>query len=224
MEKRKYQVMNRKKYAIRRIVRIFFGLILAFIIIYLLSGCAAFDSFRHDMNGSIFGNEYAISFYDNNGNLVSSAHGEKIDINHIVTSERVYDGDSWKTEKTVSGAISIIIDGNEIMSCGSTIIFADSRLVPTVDYNVERIESSANGIGDNTYLAKPVNYYKNLFGKARIIVIQSQLGDPIAVYSGDSVYAEVCSDLPKMTKVMIDGMAMYIHRCNYQIIDVALLN
>ncbi len=65
---------------------------------------------------------------------------------------------------------------------------------------------------------------KNYFGKARVVVIQSQLGDPICAYSGDSVYYEVCEDLPKTTKLMIDGKALYIHRANFQIIDKELLN
>lgn len=45
----------------------------------------------------------------------------------------------------------------------------------------------------------------------------------IAAFSGDDVYWEVPEDLPKMTKLMIDGKALYIHRANYQIIDKALL-
>lgn len=55
------------------------------------------------------------------------------------------------------------------------------------------------------------------------MVIKSQLGQPIAAFSGDDVYWEVLEDLPKMTKLMIDGKALYIHRANYQIIDKALL-
>lgn len=42
-------------------------------------------------------------------------------------------------------------------------------------------------------------------------------------YSGNEVYWEVCQDLPKTTKLMIDGKALYIHRANFQIIDKNLL-
>ena len=55
-------------------------------------------------------------------------------------------------------------------------------------------------------------------------MIKSQLGQPITAYSGDKVYWTVPKKLPKMTKLMIDGKALYIHRANYQIIDTALLN
>ena len=65
---------------------------------------------------------------------------------------------------------------------------------------------------------------KNKFGKSRVVVIKSQLGQPITAYSGDKVYWTVPKKLPKMTKLMIDGKALYIHRANYQIIDTSLLN
>ena len=53
--------------------------------------------------------------------------------------------------------------------------------------------------------------YKNMFGKARVVVIKSQLGQPIVAYSGADVYWEIPDDLPKFTKLMIDGKALYIH-------------
>ena len=40
-------------------------------------------------------------------------------------------------------------------------------------------------------------------------------------YYLDSYYP---NNLPKMTKLMIDGKALYIHRANFQIIDKELLD
>ena len=111
-------------------------------------------------------------------------------------------------------------------SCGSTVIFADNNLKPDADFtNIESIESeSSDSLTDWTSVAGIVNQYKNYFGKPQVVVIQSQLGDPICAYSGNDVYWEVCKDLPKTTKLMIDGKALYIHRANFQIIDKSLLN
>ena len=75
----------------------------------------------------------------------------------------------------------------------------------------------------NVAIARVLNKYKNDFGKSRIVVIKSQMGQPIAAFSGDNVYWEIPDDLPKMTKLMVDGKALYIHRANYQIIDKDLL-
>ena len=87
------------------------------------------------------------------------------------------------------------------------------------------IDSQTDGSFDeNTAIARFVNQYKNMFGKSRVVVVKSQLGQPITAYSGDDVYWEIPDDLPKMTKLMIDGKALYIHRANFQIIDKTLLD
>lgn len=89
----------------------------------------------------------------------------------------------------------------------------------------ELIENASGGsVKDYTFIAGIVNKVKNNFGKSRVVVIQSQLGDPICAYSGNDVYWKVCKDLPKTTKLMIDGKALYIHRANFQIIDKKLLD
>ena len=53
--------------------------------------------------------------------------------------------------------------------------------------------------------------------------MSSQLGIPLAVYGGDKVYYEIPSDLPKMTKLTIDGKALYLHRVNYIIVDTDMI-
>ena len=96
---------------------------------------------------------------------------------------------------------------------------------PDVDFEQTDIYSQSTGkIDENTYIAGIVNQYKNDFGKSRVVVIKSQLGQSITAYSGDEVYWKIPKKLPKMTKLMIDGKALYIHRANFQIIDTALLN
>lgn len=128
------------------------------------------------------------------------------------------------TSYDVSSVITILIDGKEIESCGDTCIFEQKGLKPEVDFTQENIISHSTGkISENTYIAGIVNYYKNYFGKSRVVVIKSQLGQPIAAYSGDEVFWKIPDDLPKMTKLMIDGKALYIHRANFQIIDKELL-
>ena len=125
----------------------------------------------------------------------------------------------------MSSVITINIDGNQIQSCGDTCIFEQKGLKPAVDFTKEEINSTSNKvISDNTYVSNIVNKYKNMFGKSRVVVIKSQLGQPITAYSGDEVYWEIPKNLPKMTKLMIDGKALYIHRANFQIIDTELLN
>lgn len=57
---------------------------------------------------------------------------------------------------------------------------------------------------------------------ARIVVIQSQEGDPICMFAGNEVSWSVSRNLPKTTEVIIDGKVVYIHRSNFSIIDTSI--
>lgn len=190
------------------------------------SGCALWDNEVNELNGSITGNTYNAGFYTNQGKNFMNVSGQKIDLQSNVIKEKTYNSNNgWGYNQTLSSVVTVIIDGKTIESCGSTMIFAENGLNPEVDFNSpEVIKSTSDGsFGDNVFIASIVNKYKNYFGKSRVVVIQSQLGDPICAYSGNEVYWEVCQDLPKTTKLMIDGKALYIHRANFQIIDKDLL-
>lgn len=190
------------------------------------TGCALWNNEVNELNGSITGNTYNAGFYTNQGENFMNVSGQKIDLQSNVIKEKTYNNENgWGYNQTLSSVVTVIIDGKTIESCGSTMIFAENGLNPEVDFkSPEVIKSTSDGsFGDNVFIASIVNKYKNYFGKSRVVVIQSQLGDPICAYSGNEVYWEVCQDLPKTTKLMIDGKALYIHRANFQIIDKDLL-
>lgn len=192
-----------------------------------LSGCALFDNEVNELNGSITGNTYNASFYSNEGEKFMDMSGQKIDLKSNIVKEKSFSSSGeWGYVQALSSVVTVTIDSKEVESCGSTMIFAENGLNPEVDFkSQEVINSTTDGsLGDNVIIASVVNKYKNYFGKSRVVVIQSQLGDPICAYSGDEVYWQVCQDLPKTTKLMIDGKALYIHRANFQIIDKNLLN
>lgn len=199
--------------------------IICICIITGLTGCAANDDYMNDVKGNLSGNSYTIYTYDNYGQKVMTTTGDKINIAGNKTKSKGYDSEGNETTSyDVSSVITILIDGKEIESCGDTCIFEQKGLKPEVDFTQENIISHSTGkISENTYIAGIVNYYKNYFGKSRVVVIKSQLGQPIAAYSGDEVFWKIPDDLPKTTKLMIDGKALYIHRANFQIIDKELL-
>jgi hypothetical protein len=192
-------------------------------IIVSVSGCAMFKSELNSLNGSITGNTYECQFYSNDGNKFMTLTGQKIDIGANTVKEKTYNDGSWGYTETLSSVVTITVDGHQMSNCGSTVLFIEKGLEPDVDFQIQDIDSEASGVGDNTIIANAVNKYKNMFGKPVVVVIQSQLGDPICAFSGNDVYWEVCQDIPKTTKLMIDGHALYIHRANFQLIDKDLL-
>lgn len=206
-------------------IKLLLATIICICIIAGLTGCAANDDYMNDVKGNLSGNSYTIYTYDNYGQKVMTTTGDKINISGNKTKSKGYDSEGNETTSyDVSSVITILIDGKEIESCGDTCIFEQKGLNTEVDFTQEDIISHSTGkISENTYIAGILNSYKNYFGKSRVVVIKSQLGQPIAAYSGDEVFWKIPDDLPKMTKLMIDGKALYIHRANFQIIDKELL-
>lgn len=202
-------------------------LLLGIVMLLGLTGCnwAGLDNDIQEIKGSIKGCTYNCMFYSNTGERFMTVQGENISLSSNVVKERSYSEDGgWGYVDTLSSVVTITVDGSQIENCGSTVIFAQDDLEPDADFEgIDSIESESNGITDWTMIAGIVNSYKNYFGKPTVVVIQSQLGVPICAYSGKDVYWEVCEDLPKTTKLMIDGKALYIHRANFQIIDRDLL-
>ena len=204
------------------------ALTIAIILILMagIAGCAQMQSGIHDLHGSIIGNEYIIDIFDNSGIRTLKSHGKKIDIDNNIVEEKTYaaDTDQWYTTKNLSSVITITIDGKQLISCGDTCIFYDKRLSPEYEFYLDQIESDSSGLLSSTLISGKVNSIKNKFGKPMVVVIKSQMGAPIYAFSGNKVYWEIEEDLPRFTKLMIDGKALYIHRANFQIIDKALLD
>lgn len=210
-------------------LKVFVSVICILTMTICLSGCdiASWNSGVNDIKGSLIGNSFECQFYDNYGEKFLTASGTKVGMTGNVIEESVIDSSdgSTSTAYSLSSVVTINIDGNQIQSCGDTIIFEERGLKPDAEFQLNDIESSSSGkLSENTIISGVVNDYKNFFGKGQVVVIQSQLGVPICAYSGDDVYWEVRNDLPKVTKLMIDGKALYIHRANFQIIDKDLID
>lgn len=196
-----------------------------FVLVMALTGCSALQSGIHDLRGSIVGNEYYIDTFDNYGIRTLRTHGEQIDIDNNIIRENEYNSETgYTTVSKLSSVITITVDGKQFISCGDTCVFYDTRLKPEHEFYLDEIESSASGLSDTALISGMVNSVKNKFGKPMVVIIKSQMGAPIYAFSGENVYWDVQEDLPKFTKLMVDGKALYIHRANFQIIDKELLD
>ena len=178
-----------------------------------------------ELRGDLVGTSFVITTYDNYGQQTLQTTGKRVNVsgNKVKTSGYTETGVAFE-QFELSSVITITIDGREMETCGDTCIFAEKGLTPDLDFSApEFIESHGGSVLTMTSLAYTLNQYENYFGKSRVVVIKSQTGQPIVAYSGNNVYWEVKTDLPKTTKLMIDNKALYIHRANFQIIDKKLL-
>ena len=143
----------------------------------------------NDITGKLGGNSYTITTYDNYGNRVMTTTGDKINVQEM----------QWKLQamiqtvmlsRDMSFPLSLRLQSMERKSRVVVIpVFCAGRVGKRMWILRRRdIESNASGkITDNTAIAGVLNKYKNMFGKARVVVIKSQLGQPIVAYSGEDV-------------------------------------
>lgn len=215
-----------------------------FTIVLLLNLCACADvsTITMDASSSETGDavkiSYVADFYDNYGDQWLSVEGNSFNISPNKIKEYSYDSDgSWISNWTTSSVMSIDIDGNKIESCGSTVLFYDTRL-EKIDIDIpQNVDlTTENGYSVTAPSDLRVSDYwslnwwfitknqSNTTVRSRMVIIQSQNGNPICMFNGDNVSWEVSRNLPKTTEIMIDGMPVYVHRANFAIVDLSVFN
>lgn len=188
-----------------------------------------------DQNGNPYKLSFIADFYDNNGKKWLTSQGSSFDISPNKVKEYSYDSDgSWISKWEMSSVVSINIDGNAIDSCGSTVIIYDNYLVkqdcilPSNYTNSSTKDSPTEITSPNDirlYDYWTINWWwktkdtRNYKIGEKIVMIQSQNGDPICLFSGKEVKWEISRNLPKTTEITIDKAKLYIHRANFAIID-----
>lgn len=197
--------------------------LLVCILLFAMVGCempniAEFSDFTNTIKGQLVGQNFDIYMYDDAGSKTLEVSGTKVGVGILENSANYQIEDTgFKSE-----VLEITINGKQILQVGNTCVFAEKGLDIITDFNMpEKIE--VNSGGGYMSFDRLLNDYRNSIGKSKVIMISSQEGLPIGVYQGDSVYVTIPSDLPKMTRLNIDGKSLYIHRANYTIIDSDLI-
>ena len=215
-------------------------LILCFILVLTACGDRSVslggDS-KVSQNGEPQSLPFIAEFYDNNGDLWLTTKGRKFNISPNKVKEYSYDNDGfWISQWTMSSVMSVNVDGHDIETCGSTVIIYDTSLtkypckLPS-DYTdtTARGKETAKDPGDfmfSEYWTLSWWWYNHQSPphskESKIVMVQSQEGDPICLFTGDEVTWEVSRNLPKTTELTIDGVKLYIHRANFAIIDASI--
>lgn len=202
--------------------RIITAIFLVVVFSIIVSGCSWFSNEMKNIKGELIGNHFNINFYDNNGENILNIEGKKVGIeaNYVQTKSIDSEGDK-QTNYELSSVITLTIDGQQVNQTGNTIIFVEDGIKKLEDFSLPEIKSTDGGTIN--ILDRNINKIKNLLGTPKVIVVCSQLGTPIAVYGGQKVYWEIPDDIPKTTKLNVDGKALYIHRANYILLDSQMI-
>lgn len=192
--------------------------LIAIVVACTFSGCGLFSNAMKNIKGELIGNHFNIEFYDHFGSNTLTIEGTKVGLEANYVTTKSVDSDGTKsTNYEMSSVITLTVDGHQVPMTGETVIFVEDGLNKLEDFELPgTIETSGGTIN---IFDRNINKIKNAIGTPKAVVICSQLGVPIAVYGGNEVYWDIPSDLPKMTKVSIDGKALYIHRADYIMLD-----
>lgn len=219
-------------------------LLAVILLIFCFAGCST-DMETHssvnqratNQNGEAYQLSFIAEFYDNSGGNWLTTQGSSFNISPNKVKEYYWDSDgSWISGWTMSSVVSVDIDGNNIETCGSTVLIYDNYLVK--QECVLPAECTNTVTGEHSSVSAPydirafdawtINWWwltkdtRNYNIGQKIVVIQSQEGDPICLFSGNSVTWEVSRNLPKTTEITIDGAKLYVHRANFAVIDKSI--
>ncbi|MDG3132466.1 DUF5052 family protein [Streptococcus suis] len=197
--------------------------IIAFVLLSLslvsLSACQSISNWWKNTTEEWIGLEMTVRTFDENSQLIDEMSGKSLSISRNEEFDSV---DTEGYSKADSSVLKITLGKYEIDHVGSSLIAAEKGLEDLyVKYQATvDIETYDRAI---PMVNRMVSGLKNDFtGKAKVILIRSQNGTPLATYAGDkvSLYA---SDAPKTSELLIDGKRLIIYRCDYTIYDRALL-
>lgn len=196
-----------------------FAIVLSILGIFALSGCAALSKFGADVSRDLQGVEATMMTYNQDGQVIDRISGTSFNIERDTRFDSTNsDGGSNKD----SSVLLISLGDSHISHVGSTMVLAENGLEDIYQegdgyISLENTEPGTPFL--NTFMEKNRNMWA---GKSKIVMIRSQDGDPIAIYSGDNV--EIFgTDIPSSTQLQIDGKFMLIYRADYSIIDADLL-
>lgn len=192
---------------------------LAVVLLLSVAGCSAISSFKERIMGSLLGDDFKILSYDDYGNNTLTAQGRNINIGLF---ENFANTDT-NNKGFKSEVLEITVEGKQLLHVGSTMVFAEKGIETVQDYDIEYLkDAKTSGQGTLVPLDRTINHFMNLVGKKKTIIVRSQMGIIIGVYQGNEVYVEVPSDLPTMTRLIVDGKSLYIYRADYDIFDTGL--
>ena len=207
---------------LHRIIAVIFFIAMIISTSCVFSGCSLFANEMKNIKGELVGNHFEINFYDNSGNKILNIEGKKVGLeSNYVETKSVDSEGTTSTNYELSSVITLTVDGHQVNQTGNTIIFVEDGIKKLEDFSLPQTISTDGGTIN--IIDRNINKIKNVLGTPKVVVVCSQLGIPIAVYGGEKVYWEVPDDLPKMTKLNIDGKALYIHRANYILLDSEII-
>ena len=184
-----------------------------------LSACQSIQNWWKNTKEEWIGLEMTVRTFDESSQLIDEMSGKSLSIERNAEFDSV---DAEGNSKADSSVLKVTIGQYEMDHVGSSLIAAEEGLEDLFAKYQKTVTVEEEGKAIPV-VNRMVSQLKNDFtGKAKVILIRSQNGTPLATYAGDKV-SLYTSDAPKTSELLIDGKRLIIYRCDYTIYDQELL-
>ena len=198
--------------------KIMLSLVLVFSLLSL-SACQSIQNWWKNTKEEWIGLEMTVRTFDESSQLIDEMSGKSLSIERNAEFDSV---DAEGNSKADSSVLKVTIGQYEMDHVGSSLIAAEEGLEDLFAKYQKTVTVEEEGKAIPV-VNRMVSQLKNDFtGKAKVILIRSQNGTPLATYAGDKV-SLYTSDAPKTSELLIDGKRLIIYRCDYTIYDRELL-
>lgn len=169
-----------------------------------------FDDFELDLRSTTTGLPLTVSTYDFDGQKIDQVKAKSADIH---TDSEMSKIDSNGNEQ--SSVIDVDYGNKRMTHVGSTLIAYEGMK------NYEDQFSKHVNIDDHEKSVPLLNSmyqdFKNQWNsQARVVMIRSQSGKPIAVFVGNHVSVQ-STEMKNSTKFTVDGHRLFAYRCDYTV-------
>ena len=200
---------------LRKRIKLLLGVLLMGV---MLTGCSSFNMAAADLEAKLKGLDVVIRTFDEESQVIDKVKGKSVMIERDTTFDTVTSEGSNKD----SSVIKISIGKNVMHHVGSSLIMAEDGLQDIFEEYTKTVDIT-NTDRSVPFINSMIDSFKNMTtGKAKIILIRSQNGTPLATYLGNEV-SIFSPDIPKTTVLLVDGQVLLIYRCDYTIYDTELL-
>lgn len=185
-----------------------------------LGGCQYFEQSVKDVSAEFRGITATVETFDVNANALDRITGKSI---QVTTDDRFDITDAEGKITKESSVLKLTVGGEPVYHVGSSLILAEQGLESILnDANAKaEVNSTDSSI---PFLSRLKTSFDEFFtGKDYTVLIRSQEGTPIAVYSGDKVSSYSAEGIPNSTVLLIDHKRLFIYRCDYTIYSSELI-
>jgi len=184
----------------------------------MLTGCSSFNMSVKDLQSKLNGLDVVIRTFDEESQVIDKVKGKSV----MIERDATFDTETSEGSNKDSSVIKISIGKNVMHHVGSSLIMAEDDLQDIFEEYTKTVDIT-NTDRSVPFINSMIDSFKNVTtGKAKIILIRSQNGTPLATYLGNEV-SIFSPDIPKTTVLLVDGQVLLIYRCDYTIYDTALL-